>query len=72
MSPPELDELTPNDYSSDLWNASEELENPQRCGFREIRPQLLCFRMTKDAAPWSSESELLDEERFAQLIATDE
>jgi hypothetical protein len=36
MSPPKLDELTPNDYSSDLWNASEELKNPQRCGFRKL------------------------------------
>jgi hypothetical protein len=36
MSPPKLDELTPNDYSSDLWNASEELKNPQCCGFRKL------------------------------------
>jgi hypothetical protein len=56
MIPPELCELTPRFYSSDSSNASEELVNTRY-------PQIV----SQDTGIF-----LLDEERFAQLVAADE
>jgi hypothetical protein len=58
--PPELRELTPRFYALDLSNASEELVNIRN-------PQMSRRRSSKDTP-----IELLDEERFAQLVAAHE
>ena len=76
MSPPELVELTPRLYASEMRNASEKTENPK------IQAMLIRTEMMEDFAKTAdlrrcadsrcAGAKLLDEEGFAQLVAADE